>query len=101
MQMNDRKLGYEDIWCEVEPDGARARVTLLVDGLTLDSAESLLGAALVLLDNAVGEHDSVVRISELSNGPLPVNPKRSEKLFPLSELPAYLDRLGARTAPDA
>jgi hypothetical protein len=82
-------------------DGTQARVTLRVRGLTSDSAEALLGAALVLLDNAIGEHDSVVRISELNNGPLPAKPVRSETFFPLSELPGYLDRLSARTEPDA
>ena len=91
--MNDRTLGYENIWCEVEPDGTRARVRLLVSGLTLDSAETLLGAALVLLDNAIGEHDSVVKIAELDNGPLPENPTKSPTFFPLSELPAFLDGL--------
>jgi hypothetical protein len=99
IEMHDRKLGYDDIWCEVEPDGDRARVTLLVRGLTLDSAEALLGAALVLLDNAVGEHDSVVKISELDNGPLPKKPVRSDSFFPLSELPGYLDRLSDRLTP--
>jgi hypothetical protein len=93
IEMHGRKLGYDDIWCEVAPDGTRARVTLLVSGLTLDSAEALLGAALVLLDNAVGEHDAVVKISELNNGRLPAKPVRSGTFFPLAELPGYLDRL--------
>ena len=93
IEMHGRKLGYDDLWCEVEPDGTRARVTLLVRGLTLDSAEELLGAVLVLLDNAVGEYDSVARISELNNGPLPKKPIRSATFFPLSELPRYLDSL--------
>ena len=93
IEINGRKLGYDDIWCNVEDDGAQARVTLLVRGLTLDSAEQLLGAALILLDNAVGEYDSVAKISELSNGPLHGKPVRSPSYFPLSELPAYLDRL--------
>ena len=93
IQMHGRKLGYDDIWCDVEPAGAQARVTLLVRGLTVESAEELLGAALVLLDNAVGEHDSVVKIGELNNGRLPTKPVKSARFFPLSELPAYLDGL--------
>jgi hypothetical protein len=93
IEMHGRKLGYDDIWCDVEPDGVQARVTLLVRGLTAELAEQLLGAALVLLDNAVGEHDSVAKISELHNGPLPSKPVRSPTLFPLSELPGYLDSL--------
>jgi hypothetical protein len=94
IKMRGRRLGCDDIWCKVQPDGTRARVTLLVRGLTLDSAEELLGAALVLLDNAVGEHDAVAKISELNNGPLPEQPVKSARLFPLSDLPAYLDGLG-------
>jgi hypothetical protein len=93
IEMGDQKLGYDDIWCRVEPDGARARVTLLVRGLTLESAETLLGAALVLLDNALGEHDSVAKISELDNGPLPSNPVKSATFFPLSALPEYIDKM--------
>ena len=93
IDMNGRKLGYDDIWCSVQAEEARANATLLVRDLTLESAEQLLGAALVLLDNAVGEHDSVTKISEINNGPLPSKPVRSAALFPLSELPAYLDRL--------
>ncbi|MBI3863027.1 MAG: hypothetical protein HY290_14140 [Planctomycetia bacterium] len=95
IEMHGRKLSYDDIWCEVERDGDRARVKLLVRGLTLESAKDLLGAALVLLDNAIGEYDSVVKISELDNGPLPSAPVRSDKCFPLSELPGYLDSLEA------
>jgi hypothetical protein len=93
IEMHGRKLGCDDIWCEVEAEGSQARVTLLVRGLTVDLAEQLLGAALILLDNAVGEYDSVAKISELNNGPLPSKPQRSPTFFPLSELPAYLDSL--------
>ena len=93
IEMNSQKLGYPDIWCQVEPEGRNARVKLLIRGLTLESAETLLGAALILLDNAVGEYDSIMRISDLDNGPLPAKPRKSATFFPLSELPAYLDRL--------
>lgn len=93
INMNGRKWGYDDLWCAVKPDGSSAQVTIYVRGLTRESAESLLGASLVLLDNAVGEHDSVMKISDLNNAPLPECPVRTEFFFPLSELPAYLDRL--------
>ncbi len=93
IEMCDRKLGYDDIWCDVNPEGAQARVTLLVRGLTAESAEETLGAVLVLLDNAVGEYDAVVKIAELNSGPLSSEPVRSATFFPLSELPGYLDSL--------
>lgn len=94
IDMNGQKLGYDDIWCAVEPAGSQARVTLYIRGLTPASAERILGASLVLLDNAVGEHDSAMKILNLSNGPLQDSPKKSETFFPLAELPGYLDRLG-------
>jgi hypothetical protein len=94
IEMNGQRLGYDDIWCEVEADGSKARVTMCIRGLTLESAEAVLGASLVLLDNAVGEYDSVVKISELNNRPLTENPVKTGRFFPLSELPRYLDSLG-------
>ena len=94
IEMNGQKLGYGDLWCEVRPEASKARVKLYVRGLTPESAQLLLGAALVLLDNAVGERDSVEKISDLDNAPLPPNPARSATFFPLAELPAYFDRLG-------
>src|SRR5262245_13128506 len=93
IEFHGGKLSYDDIWCRVMPDGTRARVTLLIRGLAPSSAEVLLGAALILLDNAVGEYDSVAKISDLNNGPLPASSVRSQTLFPLAELPAYLDGL--------
>jgi hypothetical protein len=94
IEMNGKKLSYDDIWCEVAPVGSKANVTMCVNGLTEANAEQVLGAALILLDNALGEHDSIVRIADLSNRPLSTNPVRSATFFPLSDLPAYIDRLG-------
>jgi hypothetical protein len=48
---------------------------------------------LILLDNTIGEYDAVMKVRQLDRGPLPANPEQKERLFPLSELPALLDRL--------
>lgn len=66
---------------------------LLVRGFTAKSADDLISAALVLLDNAVGEYDATARLSQVECGPLPSRPERSPTRFPLAELPGYLDRL--------
>jgi hypothetical protein len=91
IDMGGRKLGYEDIWSQVEPLGGGVRVTLWIRGLTPQSDQVLSRAALILLDNAVGEYDAVVKIKQLDRGPLPTNPRRTDEFFPLAELPQFLD----------
>lgn len=94
INMDGRELGYHDIWCAVEPVGTQARVTLYVRGLTMDAAEPMVYATLVLLDNAVGEYDAVMKIIDLNTLPLSIPPTKSDTFFSLAELSAYLDRLG-------
>jgi hypothetical protein len=93
LEMDGRKLGYEDIWCAVSPKDQGISVTLLIRGLTAANHEALGGGALILLNNAVGEYDSVTKIKELDRAPLPSNPQHQPNLFPLAELPGYLDQL--------
>ena len=53
------KLGYEDVWCGVverAEDGIR--LVLCIRGLTQDTDQMLSQAAVLMLDNAVGEYDS-------------------------------------------
>ena len=59
-------------------------------GLDDESESVLKTGATVLLDHAVGEYDAGTKIAELDVGPLPDPPPAGA--FPLSELPAYLDR---------
>jgi hypothetical protein len=93
IDMGGRTLGYDDIWCSVQPSGGGVRVTLWVRGLTRESDPVLSPAVLILLDNAVGEYDAVAKITQLDRGPLPENPVRRADFFPLAELPSYLDRV--------
>lgn len=94
LDINGQTLDYDDIWCTVEPVGSQARVTLHIRRLAQTSSEQILGASLVLLDNAIGEYDAVMKILDLNNAPLPAHLTKSDTFFPLRELPAYLDRLG-------
>jgi hypothetical protein len=89
--MGGRKLGYEDIWCSVEPLGGGVRVTLWIRGLSPQSDQALSHAALILLDNAVGEYDAVMKIRQLDCGQLPPDPQRRDDFFPLGELPRFMD----------
>jgi hypothetical protein len=95
IEMAGRKVGYDDIWCRVEPQGGGVRVTLCIRGLSPQSDEALSPAALILLDNAVGEYDSVMKIRQLDRGPLPPDPQRRDEFFPLAELPRFLDGIKA------
>jgi hypothetical protein len=66
-------------------------VTLWIPGLEEEGDRERAGAALVLLDNAVGEYDAVVKIRSLQRRPLGgVAPQGS---FPLSRLALLLDSL--------
>jgi hypothetical protein len=91
LDMGGRTLGYDDIWCGVERVDGRLDVTLWIRGLDPDNVQALGGAALLLLDNAVGEYDAVTRIGRLHHGPLPSDPRETPTFFPLTLLPAYLD----------
>lgn len=101
MEIGEMKLSYNDVWCGVIErleDGVR--LMLCIRGLTKESETALTQAALIMLDNAVGEYDAVMKIKELGRDRLPDNPQRQENFFPLSELPGYLDRLAGTPSPD-
>ena len=91
IDMGGRKLGYDDIWCSVEPLASGVRVKLWIRDLSPQSDRVLSPAAAILLDNAVGEYDAVMKIKHLDRGPLQPNPKKTDRFFPLAELPTYLD----------
>jgi hypothetical protein len=93
IDMGGRTLGYDDVWCGVRPEGGGVDLVLWVRGLTPERDRALSPAVLILLDNAVGEYDAVMKVRRLDRRPLPENPLRRPDFFPLSELPAYLDGL--------
>jgi hypothetical protein len=93
IEMGGRKLGYEDIWCSVDAGTEGVDAKLWIRGLNPDSDEALSSAALILLDNAIGEYDAVMKINQLDRGPLLDNPQKTDRFFPLAELPKYLDCL--------
>jgi hypothetical protein len=92
IKMTGATLAADDVWCKAEVDGAVVGVTLFIRGLTPENDEVLAGAAVILLDNALGEYDAVMRVRSLERGPLPPAP-RDAGLIPLRELPALFDAL--------
>jgi hypothetical protein len=93
IKLDTRKLTYDDIWCGVEPDGYYTDVTFYIHGFSANTDHDLKGATLILLDNAIGEFDRMVKIGSIEFKPLEGKPGRSETFFPLREMPDYLDNL--------
>jgi len=91
--MNVLTLGDPDIWCSVHPTTSGVDVTLHIKGLSPATDRALGHAALLLLDNAVGEYDAVMKIASLGRAPLAAPPVRRPDYFPLAELPQYLDSI--------
>ena len=93
IEMNGRTLGYGDIWCNVRPTTSGVDVTLHIKGLSPATDQALAQAALVLLDNAIGEYDAVMKIARLGRAPLAADSVRRADYFPLADLPEYLDSI--------
>ncbi len=91
--MDGQTLGCDDIWCEVERIKGGISLVLHIRGVTPETEESMSNAALVLLDNAVGEYDAATKIGRLDLALLEGRPRGREDFFPLRDLPAFLDGL--------
>ena len=113
IDMGGAVLGPDDIWFSYEPVGSgddtnedgngenaesglaggRIALTLWIRGLNKKNNEALSGAAIMLLDNALGEFDAVTRIASLDRGALPDDPGSLPDLLPFRELPRVVDAL--------
>ena len=94
ISMHGQTLDADDVWCEVSPGKARVSVVLHLRGVTLQSEAVLSQMALILMDNAIGEYDSVMKIADVEIALLEGTPKVSGSFFRLRNLPAFLDRFG-------
>jgi hypothetical protein len=81
-------LSLDDIWFSATP-GTKVQLKIYVPAAP-GLAEHTVGAAGVLLDNALGEYDSVMSVDVLGFEPLPENPA-SHGLSSLRKLPALVD----------
>jgi hypothetical protein len=91
LEFGGQVLTYDDIWFTADRTGNELSVTLWIKGLTQENDRVLRQAALILLDNALGEYDAVMHIAELNRRPLPKNPETRPGLHPLSQLPELVD----------
>jgi hypothetical protein len=89
VELGDIRLSPSRAWFRVEPAGSRFRLTLFIEGLTPETRPGLEGAARLVLDDVLGEHDAHKRIAQLAVRPAPQDPE-GEGLRPLGELAAAM-----------
>lgn len=94
VHLGDIHLSPSRTWFHAEPAGPRFRLTLFIGGLTPETRPGLEGAARLLLDDALGEHDAHTLVASLAVRPAPPDPER-EGLRPLAELAAAVGGDGA------
>lgn len=99
INMGGQRLTADDIWCEIAPAAGGVRLKLLIRGLTRATDDLLSRAAVILLDNALGEYDAVMRVDSLTHGPLPDEPEGVPGLVSFRRLPAVLDLLTGGHSP--
>jgi hypothetical protein len=98
IQLEDQRVGPEDVWFRVEEDEVGLMLTLFIRGLTEDNKRLRgLGASL-LAEHAVGERDALTMLSGLDAEPLPRDPAAAG-LRPFRDLVAVFDEAKAAKYP--
>ena len=92
IKFRGRHLGGDDVWFDVKRRSPSVAVRVHIRGLERENASELVGAATLLIDNAVGEYDAVRRLELLDVDPLPADP-RAKGLIPLAEILTLIDAL--------
>jgi hypothetical protein len=94
LQFGECVLGVDDIWCSSKSVDGGIALTLWIAGMNTRNERTIVGAAVLLLDHAIGEYDAVMKIRSLARKTLPADPA-DRGLFPLRELPKLLDEIPA------
>lgn len=81
----------EKVTFMLKPDGDRASITLYVKGY--DQSDDFEEATLILLDETLGEYDSITRLNDIDIKPRTEDRRRAAK--PLPQLCAELDKIVA------
>jgi hypothetical protein len=89
----------DDVWYSAQADPPRLAVHLYVRGVTTANKEAVGGAALLMLEGAVGERDAYTIVTLDDLDPLPADPTRAG-LHPIADLPKAVDDV-KRQAPPA
>jgi len=94
IQINDIKLGPEDIEVAVEADGDKAGFTVFVKGYDESRKDIFLQAAFIMLDQSIGEYDMVTKVGFIDFKPY--DEVSTFKRHNLDHLPQMFDEFMAR-----
>jgi hypothetical protein len=94
IQINDIKLGFEDIEVAVEADGDKAGFTVFIKGYKESKKDIFLQAAFILLDQAIGEYDMMTKVGFIEFKPY--DEGATYKRHNLNHLPQMFDEFMAR-----
>jgi hypothetical protein len=86
VEFDGQSLGADDLWFRASRSGSRTNLEAHIRGLTEANARLLMGAAFILLDNALGEYVVATRVGAIDWLPLPEDPAAAG-LIPLAALP--------------
>ena len=70
VEFDGQSLGADDLWFRVSRSGSRTNLEAHIRGLTEANTRLLMGAAFILLDNALGEYVVGTRIGAIDWQPL-------------------------------
>src|SRR5262245_12850511 len=98
IELQNERIGAEDIWFRVVPADGGLDLTLFVRGLTPQNERVRGLGATLLAEHAVGERDALTMLNSLAVKPLPKTPATAG-LRPFGELPGVLDREKAKKYP--
>jgi hypothetical protein len=86
VEFDGQSLGVDDLWFKTSQSGTRTDLETHIRGLTDANSRTQMGAAFILLDNALGEYAVATRIGQIDWLPLPDDPEAAG-LIPLVALP--------------
>ena len=99
VEYRGENLSTDDVWFAASPlPSGGLSLTMYVAGLTEANYERRAGAAVLLLDNTLGEYDAGTMIDRLDAQPLPADPQ-GRHLRRFSGLPAFIDARKPATEP--
>jgi hypothetical protein len=79
-----------DVSVSIEPDGAKAGITVFLPGYSKDTHETFAGVAFLLLDQALGEYDVETRVGFIE---VQSSASKTGKAVPLNDLVRAFDNL--------
>ena len=85
------KVSGGDLWYRLATNGGQLALTLFVKGMTTGNRDAMARAGFIILDQTLGEYDTVTKLRFIDFAALPADPETAG-LSPLSGLAAEVDR---------